>query len=98
MGHALNDFVEASGKQAPEGAVSFSSHPFSGAAVISFLADGMIHGRQEFGRMLQVGVHNDAVISRSLFQSGIHGGFFAEIPGKGNVMAVFILVDRKSVV
>jgi hypothetical protein len=30
-----------------------------------------------------------------LFQSGIHSGFLAKIPGKGNIMAIFILVTEE---
>lgn len=78
--HPANDFIECAGQQITEAPLPGAVFAQSCAAVVSFCADDAVHLFQECGRVLKVRIHENAVVTGSIFQTGVHRRLFAEIP------------------
>ena len=78
--HPANDFIECAGQQITEAPLPGAVFAQSCAAVVSFCADDAVHLFQECGRVLKVRIHENAVVTGSIFQTGVHRCLFAEIP------------------
>ena len=88
VGDPVDELIETTGKEAADRRFSCPGFPSGCHAVIFLALQPLIHFRQHGGRMLQVRIHNNDIIALGVLETGIHGGFLAEISGKGQVTNV----------
>ena len=81
----VHDLVEFSGEPRQQLWLSFSAHASCCGTVIFTAEHIIIHLRQKCRRMLQIRIHDNDIITRCIFQTGEHAGFFSKIPGKRDI-------------
>lgn len=86
--------VEGAGEKGAQRAFPGAVFPKSGTAVITFIFYNMIHLFQKLRRVLEIRVHEYAVISGSVLETCIHRRFFPEIPGEGQITAAAVCMGK----